>query len=366
MEEYARRGRNALVGPVLRGGSAIRIRSLVALLILPLLVASFGAPAGAATTDPFRSKQWGLDRIQAEHAWATSTGSGVVIAVLDTGVDLTHPDLSSNLFSGGRDLMAPGCSPKGKKCPEAQDRNGHGTHVAGIAAATTNNGIGISGVAPDARILPVRVLDSRGGKTETIAAGIDYAVDSGAAVINLSLSFVPVEGEVARIRGSMRPLHDAVDRAYDAGAVIVVAAGNDSVPLCAEPATHRRVICVGATDRSDMRAWYSNGDATGQRFYVSAPGGEGALSCAADVYSTFLREAETSCSGGNPGYEATSGTSMAAPHVSGVAALLMAMGLDNRAAIECITSTATDLGAPGRDPVYGYGRINARRAVTNC
>ena len=362
-------GRNALIPLSItrRGGSPIRLRLLAALLVLLPVAAPLAAHADPASPDPLRSKQWGLDRIQAEAAWPMSTGAGVVIAILDTGVDLTHPDLSSNLLGPGADFVTANCDPAGKKCSPAQDRNGHGTHVAGIAAASTNNGIGISGVAPAAGILPVRVLDSNGrGQTQRIAAGIDYAVVAGAQVINLSLSFVSLEGEVARIRGNMRPLYEAVDRAFEAGAVVVVAAGNDSVPLCAEPAAHPRVVCVGATNSNDMRAWYSNGDATGQRYYVSAPGGEGALSCSADIFSTFLQGAETSCSGGNPGYEATSGTSMAAPHVSGVAALLMAKGLDNRAAITCITTTATDLGAPGRDPVFGYGRINARRAVTNC
>jgi serine protease len=343
-------------------------------LVSALLAA---VPAAGSTTDPYRSQQWALARIKAPEAWSVSTGAGVTIAVVDTGVDLTHPDLSRNVIDlPDSDFVEPHgtCTKSGtgknatSRCTQdgAMDKNGHGTHVAGIAAAQAGNGKGIAGVAPSAKILPVRVLDAKGsGTTERVARGVRYAVDKGASVINLSLGFLSGTGEVDKVTGSLEPIYTAVDYAYERGAVVVFAAGNDSVPLCAEPAAHPRVMCVGATDRSDMRAWYSNGDATLTRYFVTAPGGEG-FRCSSDVLSTYLRTASHSSCSPERGYEAVAGTSMAAPHVAGVAALLAAKGLTNKAIMDCIIKTTDDLGMPGRDPVYGYGRVNALKAVTNC
>src|SRR5207249_216773 len=133
--------------------------------------------------DPLFPHQWGLTQIKAPDAWAHGAlGAGVTIAIVDTGVDLNHPDLGSKIVAGA-DLVS------GETCtPGDQDLNGHGTHVAGIAAALTNNGIGVAGTAPDAKIMPVRVLDSTGsGSTDDVAAGIRWAADHGAQVINLSL-----------------------------------------------------------------------------------------------------------------------------------------------------------------------------------
>jgi subtilisin family serine protease len=230
-------------------------KKVLSIAMLPLLIGA--APAASADSgpgDPFAPQQWGLTRIRATEAWATATGAGVTIAVVDTGVDLSHPDLAANVdvdhdvdfVDGKTDIDG------------AQDTAGHGTHVAGIAAAVTNNGVGVAGVAPKARILPVRVLGPEDNRTARIAAGIRYAADQGAAVVNLSLSYDPA-GHVDAIRGSMGPVHDAIAYALSKGAVVVASAGNDTLPLCAEPAAVNGVLCVGAVDRSDRPAYYTDG-----------------------------------------------------------------------------------------------------------
>jgi subtilisin family serine protease len=238
-----------------------RVVLAAALAILSVLAAV--TPARGATSDPYRSRQWGLDRIQAETAWAAADGTGTLIAVVDTGVDLGHPDLAAKIVAyPDADFVEPNgtCtgSRRNRTCVQdgAQDANGHGTHVAGIAAALTNNGIGVAGTAPGARILPVRVLDANGeGTADQLAAGIRYAADKGADVINLSLGFPSGVDQVAKILGELDPVYAAVDHAWDKGAVIAIAAGNDSFPLCAEPSAHPRAICVGATDQNDLRSF---------------------------------------------------------------------------------------------------------------
>jgi serine protease len=346
--------------------------ALIAGLMLLAGSALPGATAHAAPNDPDFNKQWGLSKVQAERAWTVTRGAGALIAIVDTGVDLGHPDLQGNLYSAGADFVEPDgvCSgkPGSRTCVQdyAQDANGHGTHVAGISAAIANNGIGVAGVAPGARILPVRVLDAEGsGTTDQVAAGIRYAADSGADVINLSLGFLSGVGEVVRVLGEIQPVYDAITYAHNRGAVVIIAAGNDSVPLCAEPSAAPGVICVGSTDSRDLRSWFSNGDATMMKNYVVAPGGD-ALTCAGDIFATYLRSiAQSSCSPA-AGYDALAGTSMAAPHVAGVAALLASRGLTRERIVDCILGTADDLGTPGPDPIYGFGRVNAARAVTTC
>ena len=340
-------------------------------------------PAASATNDPYFSKQWHLTRIQAEQAWATTTGGNALVAVVDTGVDLTHPDLAANVVSySDADMVEPNgtCSGNPRVCTQdaAQDKNGHGTHVAGIVAALAGNGIGGAGIAPGAKILPVRVLDAEGsGSFDQIADGVRYASDHGAKVINLSLGFSPAGADIAlRELGFFTVLEDAINYAWDRGAVITVAAGNDSIPLCSEPAAYPNVVCVGATDQFDLISFYSNSDALHPNYLV-APGGWGlggfslgnssptAATCGGEIFSTYLRSESVWCSP-EGGYEGISGTSMATPAVSGVAALLAGRGLNNQEIVACLKSSADDLGAPGRDPIYGYGRINAARAVTTC
>lgn len=348
----------------------MRSRAVAAVAAAALATVLLGAPASgsaAPSGDPHLSKQWGLHRIGAPDAWATADGSGVLIAVVDSGVDLTHPDLADKIVSfPDADFVDPeGICEKGKSCIQdgAQDQNGHGTHVAGIAAASTGNGIGVAGTAPGAKILPVRVLDAEGaGQTGRLARGIRYAADKKAQVINLSLSYRTADPD--SLTGRLKPVRDAISYAVARGSIVVVAAGNESMPLCAEPSASQDVLCVGATDQSDMRAYYSNGDATQSRNFLVAPGGAG-LTCGNEIFSTYLRGAQTACSS-ESGYEGTSGTSMAAPFVSGVAALLVEQGLTNSEIVGCLLESAADLGAPGRDPIFGYGRLDAHRAVSGC
>lgn len=358
------------------------ITKVLALASIAALSFGIALPGAATTNDPLRSRQWGLDKIQAEQAWSSATGSNIIIAIVDTGVDFNHPDLDAKLiYNSDADFVEPdgtckGSPKKGRKCVQdgAQDANGHGTHVAGIAGAETNNGEGVAGVAPAAKILPVRVLDAGGsGSTDQVAKGIRYAVDKGAHVINLSLGFLSGVGEVANLLGLLDPVHDAIAYAHSNGVVVVVAAGNDTFPLCSEPGASDGVLCVGATDGNDLRASYSNGDATLLKNYLVAPGGAGSLRCEddLDIWSTILPGSGLDCTGTATltgrqfiaGYDTLAGTSMAAPHVSGVAALLRSKGLDREATIRCILASADDLGAPGHDPVFGHGRLNAASAV---
>jgi subtilisin family serine protease len=222
----------------------------------------------------------------------------------------------------------------------------------------------VAGTAPGARILPVRVLDASGsGTTAQVAAGIRYAADHDADVISMSLGFLSGLGEVVHLTGALKPIDKAIDYAYSNGAVVVTAAGNESFPICSQPAAHDKALCIGATDRRDLKAFYSNFDLFSKKYMV-APGGD-ALTCSGDITSTYLRSAPSTCSP-QPGYEALAGTSMATPFVSGVAALLAGKGLANGRIVNCILNNADDLGLPGRDPLYGRGRLNAYRAVKNC
>ena len=362
------------------------MRKSIAVAATILALGALPAPAAATSNDPYNSRQWGFRKVQAEQAWATTTGSGALIAVVDSGVDLTHPDLQANIVNNpDADFIEPDGECTGNKtgrtCVQdgAQDENGHGTHVAGIIGAVANNGIGVAGIAPSARILPVRVIDANGdGATaERVAAGIRYAADHGADVINLSLGWTAGQGEALGAVGVLDPLYAALDYAWNKGSVVIVAAGNDSAPICSEPASGHHVVCVGSTDSRDLISFYSNWDPGALDTYVTAPGGDGlslvslepdsptAVTCDGDIFSTYLRSRFSFCSS-ESGYEAAAGTSMAAPHVSGVAGLLAAKGLTNQQIVDCLKRTSDDLGFLGHDPVYGYGRVNALRAVTGC
>ena len=322
-------------------------------------------PAGAIKLDT----QWGPQKIQANQAWQEqqATGFNVDVAVLDSGVDLDHPDLT--------------CDGKLKVVPDSdtvvdddtpQDENGHGTHVAGIIGACTNNETGIAGVAPDATIMPIRVLNAAGsGNDAQLIAGLDRATTAGADVINMSLSYRPGK----QIINNVAAIDAAIERAAAAGVVLVAAAGNDGAPLCNYPALVEDIVCVGSTDRRDNKAWYSNFAQRGTAGpSMVAPGGLGSPFCDVDseeilsTYDTAVDAANDDCDG-RAGYTSINGTSMASPHVAGVAALLYdrlggERSPENAAAVkEALTSTAVDLGAPGADPVYGSGRLNALAAV---
>jgi thermitase len=308
-------------------------------LQLAACACALAAPAGAlAAGDPLRGQQYGLDIVEADAAHAIATGRGATIAIIDTGVQASHPDLQGGRLLQGYDFVDNDGTPE-------DDVDGHGTHVLGIAGADAGNGIGVSSVAPGAKLLPVRVLNDDGaGTVPDVVKGIDYAVAQGADVINLSL------GGSVPLLGSDATFDAAIDRALDAGRVVVAAAGNDGLPACGQPSGRGRLLCVGSVDENRRRSLFSNFSGNSGASGVMAPGGS---LFGRDILSTF----------NNGGYEMLGGTSQAAPHVAGVAALLVEKGLRGQAAVRRILATASDAGASGPDAEYGAGIVNARRAL---
>ncbi|MEK9152532.1 MAG: S8 family peptidase [Patescibacteria group bacterium] len=295
-----------------------------------------GAPSGGGgSTPPPQQTPWGVSALGAPAVWSTTRGAGVKVAIIDTGIDRTHPDLSANVL-GGINFSS---GTKGGNPAAWSDDNGHGTHVSGTVAALDNT-VGVVGVAPSAKLLGVKVLDRSGsGWLSDVVAGIDWAVQNGAQVLSMSLSS----------SADVQALHDACDRAAAAGRLVIAAAGNsgDGNPATNDvgyPAKYASVVAVAATDSNNNVAYFSS---DGAEVEVAAPG--------VSVKSTWK--------GG--GYATISGTSMATPHVSGLAALVMAAYPAWTA--DCvrgaIDGSATDLGAPGRDVFYGYGLVNAPVAL---
>lgn len=280
--------------------------------------------------DPYYPDQTHLRQARLPEAWASSHGSGRVIAILDTGVDLDHPDLIDHLVPG-RDFVNGDAS--------ADDDNGHGTMVAGVAAASTDNSRGVAGVAWDARLLPVKVLDAFGsGADSNIAKGIIWATDNGAHVINLSLGG----------KGQSTVLRDAVAYALSKDVVVVAAAGNDGEPVTSYPASAPGVVAVTATDALSRLASFSNWSSATD---VAAEG--------VDVLSTYWEPTEIYR------YGYGSGTSFAAPVVSGVAALVRAAHptWSQSQVVEAILESATDAGPLGTDPYFGRGIVDAAAAL---
>ena len=291
-----------------------------------LAALTIAAPAFGA--DPRRGEQWGLEMVKAPAAWSTSTGVGAVVAVIDTGVQPDHPDLGGRL-TGGYDFVGNDPIEGGDEDTSPNDGDGHGTHVTGIIAANRDNNVGVTGVAPGAQVLPIRVLDDNGeGYADDVVKGIDYALEHGAHVINLSLGdFLPLQSALLA-----DPAYEAaLRRATDRGAVVVLAAGNNSQPRCENPPVGA-VLCVGAVDATGSRSWFSS---FGDGVDLFAPGGDNLGGSAHDVLSTW-RSSE---------YRAVAGTSQAAPHVSAVAALLVSLGLSGGQVSDRIVATSTAAGS---------------------
>ncbi|MBD1373009.1 DUF4910 domain-containing protein [Hazenella sp. IB182357] len=274
--------------------------------------------------DPiYQKEQYGPQMIQAEKAWDITRGKeDIIVAVIDTGVQTDHPDLTGQIIEG-YDFV--------DNDRDAYDEQGHGTHVAGTVGALTHNGIGVAGIAPHVKIMPIRVLGANGSGTSVwVANGITYAADNGADVINLSL-------------GADQPskvIEDAVNYAWDKGAVVLGAAGNSGESTPSYPANHDKVIAVGATNAKDQKWSASN---YGTWVDVSAPG--------AEIISTTLA--------GGYGYD--SGTSMATPHVAGLAALLSSEGLSNAEIRSTIENSADPISGTGT--YWKHGRVNAYEAL---
>ena len=284
------------------------------------------APAPVVETLP-----WGVDRVEADAVWGTTTGDPVKVAVVDTGIDRTHPDLAGNL-KGGYNAISPTVS--------WTDDNGHGTHVAGTIAAIDNT-IGVIGVAPQADLYAVKVLNRRGsGLTSDIIEGIDWAITNDMDVINMSLGSSTYSST----------FEAACTRAIEAGVVIVAAAGNSGPgdATVGYPAKYPGVIGVSATDSSNVIAYFSS---RGDGVDIAAPG--------VSIYSTYRGGA----------YTTMSGTSMASPHVAGVVALILTQpdgndGTWTPAEVQDrLQSTAQDLGSEGYDLLYGAGLVRADLAV---
>ena len=335
---------------------------------LTLAAAAVAAPVAAATNDPLREQQWGLDQIKAEEAWAATTGAGTVVAVVDSGVDLNHPDLRGNLvagatFSGCKQGQSP-CGNGDWRGPDGVGNDGdeHGTHVSGIVAAVTDNGIGVAGTAPDAKVMPIKALEEGSGAFEDIAAGITYAVDHGADVVNLSLGAIP-GAQALTLTGLDTTVTEAIAYANDNGVLVVAAAGNESVPVCDTPSFEDGALCVTSTDRNELPSWFSNGAIKPDLFAVAAPGGAGLVFCEDDIVST-VPQGTGSEACGESDYDYYAGTSMATPHVAGVAALLFAQGrtLDNVKSALIDTARTPGVGTGLWTTSYGHGIVDAAAA----
>lgn len=294
--------------------------------------------------DPKFKNQWALNNgndadIDAPEAWAIEKGDEkILVAIIDTGVNYKHQDLDDGRVRTDidKDFI--------NNDNDAMDDHGHGTYVAGIAAADTNNKTGIAGVCWNCRILPIKVLDSKGfGSAESVSKGIQYAAEKGAHVINMSLG-------VKAGCGCSKTIAKTINYAWDKGCLLIAASGNDShQSLLSYPASSPRVVAVGATDKRDRHASFSN---QGQGLDVVAPG--------VKIQSLWL--------GNWPWnrYRSANGTSAAAPHVSGVAGLVFSHNPALKAGQVwwILQHSADDLGSEGWDKTYGWGRVNAWKALT--
>ncbi len=295
-----------------------------------VIVQALAKPVKPAPVQPLQETPWGIARINAETAWGTTEGTGINVGIIDTGISNTHPDLS--VVKGVNTINL-------RK--SWNDDNGHGSHVAGIIAAL-NNDIGVVGVGPKINLFAIKVLNSAGsGYLSDIIEGLDWAINNNMQVVNMSL------GTDANVLS----FEQAVKNAAAAGIVQVAAAGNSGGSVI-YPAAYPEVIAVSATDSANAIAYFSS---RGPEVDLAAPG--------FNIYSTYK----------GTGYNTLSGTSMASPHVAGVAALVVSLPTlcdtdgDNKcspAEVQTrLQATAEDLGATGLDELYGYGLVNAAAAV---
>jgi serine protease len=287
----------------------------------------------AAPNDPEYSKQWNFRNINVEQAWDETKGAGVTVAVIDTGVSKV-PDLKSTKFVKGYDFV--------NNKDDASDDNGHGTHVAGTIAQSTNNGYGVAGIAYEASIMPLKVLSGSGGGTiADIAESIKFAADNGAAVINMSLGG----------GGASNMMEEAIRYAHSKGVTIIAAAGNEARNTSSYPARYPDVISVSAIDAGGDKASYSN---FGAGVDISAPGGGETGKIIQNTVDPRTGESV---------FVGFQGTSMAAPHVAGVAALVRSTGVDSPEEVRAILKQSARQVAEDHLNHFGSGHLDANAAV---
>ncbi len=287
-----------------------------------------------APNDPDYAKQWNFRSINIEKAWQDSKGEGVTVAVIDTGVSRV-PDLQQTEFVEGYDFV--------NDRTNASDDNGHGTHVAGTIAQSTNNNYGVAGVAYSAKIMPLKVLSASGaGDIADIAEAIRFAADHDADIINMSLGG----------GGENKVMKDAIDYAHNKGVVIIAAAGNSNQNAASYPARYPNVISVSALDATGLKAPYSN---YGAGVDISAPGGSNEKGLI--LQETIDRQT------GNATFKGLQGTSMAAPHVAGVAALIKAAGVTDPEQITQILKQSSRKMTEDPFNHFGSGQLDAGEAV---
>jgi serine protease len=321
-------------------GDAAVLRSLKASPIAKqaeFIEPNYRYQAFAIPNDPDYPKQWNFRSINIETAWNETRGSGVTVAVIDTGVSQV-PDLETTTIVEGYDFV--------NDRTDATDDNGHGTHVAGTIAQSTNNNYGVAGIAYDASLMPLKVLDEYGtGTIADIAEAIRFAADHGAQVVNMSLGG----------GGESLLMQEAINYAHSKGVVVVAAAGNANDNSASYPARYPHVIGVSALNAAGEKAPYSN---YGAGVDIAAPGGSTAAGEAGGVLQQTI-DPET----GNPIFAAFQGTSMASPHVAGVAALIRATGVTDPDQIAQVLEQSARKVADDGLNYYGAGQLDATAAV---
>ena len=294
--------------------------------------------ASQAPNDPMYSQQWNLHSINVESSWQDTKGKGATVAVIDTGISEV-PDLKETSFAKGYDFV--------NDREDARDDNGHGTHVAGTIAQSTNNGFGVAGIAYEATLIPLKVLSASGGGTVAdIAEAIRFAADHGANVINMSLGG----------GGESSAMAEAIDYAHKKGVLVIAAAGNSGQNSASYPARYPHVLGVAALDSSGQKAAYSN---FGAGVGISAPGG----STSGENTAGGILQNTIDPSTGESTFAAFQGTSMAAPHVAGVAALVSASGVKDPDEVAAALTQSARKVQDDQLNHYGAGKLDAAAAV---